>query len=68
MVHRRIHVCPDERYRRSRDATSLVCDLDCDVLLSLCDDDLCHGEILLILASCFHDGAQGVLERLKEHV
>ena len=68
LVHRRIHVRPNEGNRRPRDAPSLIRDLDRDVLLALCDDDLGDREILLVLTSRLHHGAQRVLESLEQHV
>lgn len=67
-VDSRVHVRPDQRYRTSGNTAAFVRDLDRDILSALGNNDLGNRELLLILAMCFDDGAQGVLQGLEEHV
>ena len=68
LVYGGVHVRPDQGDGRSRDAASLIGNLDCDVFLALGDDDLCDGEVVLVLAMALYDSTQGVFQGLEEHV
>ena len=68
LINRRVRVGPHKRDGATRNATTLVRDLDGDVLLAFGDYDLGHRELLLVLAVCLDDGSQRVLEGLEEHV
>jgi hypothetical protein len=67
--HRRIHVRPYQRNSAPRDPTTLIRDLDRDVLLPGDDDDLDGGEeVLVVDAETLDDGAERVLEQFETDV
>ena len=68
MIDSRVHVCPHQGNGGSRDTAAFVGDLDGDVLLALGDNDLGDGEVVSVLTVALHDGTQGVLQGLEEHV
>ena len=68
-LHGGIHVRPDERNRAARDPSSLVRDLDRNVLLALDDDHLDRRDrVLLFVPVSLDDGAERVLEQLEADV
>lgn len=63
------HVGPNELHRTPRDSSSLVRDLERDVLLSFDDDDLDGREVLSVGSSMEVDGgSEGVLEEFEDDV
>lgn len=68
MIDGRVHVRPYEGYRAPGDSSTFIADFDGDVFFPLRDDDLCHGEILFVLAMSVHDRAQAVFQRLEQHM
>lgn len=68
MVDSRIHVRPYQWNGGPRDAASFVRNLDGDIFLALCNNDLGHRELLLIFTMSFHHSTKRVLEGLEEHM
>jgi hypothetical protein len=63
------HVSPDERDGTSWDASTLVGDLDGDVLVTLDDDDFDGRVLAVVIGSvALDDGSKGVLEELEDDV
>jgi len=69
LLHRGVHVRPDERDGAARDSSSFVADLDGDVLLTLDNDDLDRWEVVLLVDTVtLDDGTERVLEQLEANV
>jgi len=63
------HVSPNELHRTPRDSSSLVRDLERDVLLSLNNYDLDGRELLSVCSAVVVDGgSEGVLEEFEDDV
>jgi len=68
-LHRRIHIRPNQRNRAPRDSSTLIADLDRNVLLALNNDHFNRGYVFLVFgAVALDDGAEGVLEELEADV
>ena len=64
--HSRVHVRPDEGYRAPWNPSSLIGNLDGDVLLALNNDNLDGGEVVFTVRTVsFDDGSQRVFEQLE---
>lgn len=62
------HKGPHQRQSTTRDSSSLVRDLDRDVLVTLSDDDLDRWKALALGAMSLDDGAERVLQDLEKDV
>ena len=68
-LHGRIHVGPNERYRSPRNSSSLVGNLDGDVLLAFDNDDLDGREVIVTVGTVsFDHGSQRVFEQFEADV
>lgn len=68
-LHRCIHIRPNQRNSAPRNTSSLITDLDCNILLAFDDDDLDRWqELLLLWAIALDDRTEGVLEKFETDV
>ena len=68
LVDRGVHVCPNQRDRRSGYSTSLVGYLNGNVFVALGNDHFCDRKVLLLLAVGFDNSSERILKGLEKHV
>ena len=69
IFHCGVHVCPNEWDCASGDAATFVGDFDCDVFLSLHDDDFDRGKVVfVIVAVTFDNCSERVFEEFETNM